>query len=68
LAVTYYLTGARHYPGQPALTITERGVTLAMPDTPAWSTRAVATPAFVREVAEWALSSVGRIEIQSTLS
>lgn len=60
LAVTYCLAGARHYPGQPALVVAERGTVLATTEKPAWGARSVATPAFVREIAEWALASVQR--------
>jgi hypothetical protein len=60
LAITYYLAGSRHYPGQPALVVAERGAVLATPDRPIWGPRSVASPVFVREVAEWTLTSVRR--------
>jgi hypothetical protein len=60
LAVTYYLAGTRHYPGQPVLVVAERGAVLAMTERPVWGTRSVASPGFVREIAEWALTSVAR--------
>jgi hypothetical protein len=60
LAVTYFLEAARHYPGQPALTVQVRGVVVATPDAPAWGPRSLATPSFVRGVAEWALSNIRR--------
>jgi hypothetical protein len=58
LAVTYFLAGARSHPGQPALVVEARGTVIAMPGSPAWGVRSAATPAFVREVAEWALTKV----------
>jgi hypothetical protein len=60
LAVTYFLAMARSYPGQPYLVVQERGVAIATPESPAWGTRSAATPAFVRELAEWVLSNIRR--------
>jgi hypothetical protein len=60
LAVTYFLAEARSYPGQAYLAVRERGVVIATPERPAWRTRSAATPAFVREIAEWVLSNVRR--------
>jgi hypothetical protein len=60
LAVTYFLKAARHYPGQPALIVQDPSVVVATPDAPAWGPRSLATPSFVREVAEWALSNIRR--------
>jgi hypothetical protein len=61
LAVTYFLARARSYPGQSCLVVKERGVEIATPETPAWLSRSAATPAFVREIAEWVLSDVRRM-------
>lgn len=60
LAVTYKLQrGAFGYPDAPYLVIRDRGRRIATPQVPDWPRRTVATPAFVREVAEWTLSAVG---------
>jgi hypothetical protein len=55
LVVKYWLECQRAYPGNPALVVSERGVSEAVADTPDWERRAVATPGFVAEVAEWLL-------------
>lgn len=58
LALTYFLEGVTHHTGRPALIVAERGAVMAPPAPPTWAARSIATPAFVREVAEWALASV----------
>jgi hypothetical protein len=65
LAVTYFLERAWNYPGHPFLVVRERGVRVATPESPAWPGRSVATPAFVREVAEWVLSADRRAPEES---
>lgn len=53
LAVTYFLLQKRDYPGRPTLLVVQDGAVRAAPDRPNWGPRSVATPAFVRELAEW---------------
>jgi hypothetical protein len=55
LVATYWLECMRAYPGNPALVVAERGVRHLIQDAPDWEQRAVATPVFVAEVAEWVL-------------
>lgn len=55
LAVTYWLECMRSYPGNPALVVSERGTSQRIANAPDWAPRAVATPRFVAEVAEWLL-------------
>lgn len=55
LAVTYFLLQTRNYPGRPTLLVVQDGAVRAVPDPPAWGPRTVATPAIVRELAEWVL-------------
>ena len=60
LAVTYFLAGARSYPGQPSWSCTSGASRWRRPRSPAWGTRSLATPVFVRELAEWVLSNIPR--------
>ena len=59
LAVLYWLGRSRGYPQTPVLVASVRGVGHPVHPAPDWPARDVATPAFVRQVAEWAIAAFG---------